>query len=843
MIRSSLLRAQLQEALAVPSPEALAGRLAALAAANPELAQLLQAIDATYARFGILQQATVEIGSLVVSEWDMKSGRIDSGKTWKVLLGYALEDVPDTVAAWRALAVADDLGALSAAIAAHVRDNSPLFSGDCRMRTKQGGERWLRVSGRVASRDESGEPLRLIVVQQDIDASRQMEESLRAAREAAESAGRSRTAFLANMSHEIRTPMNAILGMTELALDTDLDAEQRHYLGTVRSSCEALLTIVNDILDFSKIEAGKLQVERIDFELSAVVFEAVRSLAIGAQQKGLDIVVEIPPEIPVRVWGDPLRLRQVLTNLVGNAIKFTDAGSVSVLVRLQRRDGERADVVFEVRDTGIGIPADKIGQLFQAFTQADASTTRRFGGTGLGLAICARLVDLMGGKLGVASEAGRGSVFGFVLPFGVKQEAAAVTEVPSVLAGQRVLVAGLAPATQRCTAAILERWGAETVTAGAIGEAKALCEKWRAAGFPVALVILDADEALADGGQLLSAWASLPEREPMVTLVSVSGQRDQLPRLKEMGLAVHVVKPVAAADLLDAVRLAVGSPSGVFQLDSFNVEASLHVAGTPAQGLQILVVEDNPVNQELAQQLLAKAGHRVTLAANGEEAVEAFDSEHFDVILMDMQMPVMDGLEATQAIRARELRRSWVASDTGFRQVPIIAMTANAMSGDRERCLQAGMTDYVAKPIRQADLFAALGRAMSGEQSVVRPAVECGSSAGARFQAIDPEAAIQDIGDPDLVRQMARMLLEQWDSHVTGVSAALAKHDAQALCRAAHTFKGLLAMFHAEEARRHALAIELAAKDEKWSAAAAAEMSLRLALEAVRQELMTFAGK
>ena len=837
MIRSALLRLQLQDALGLDSSDATTARISQMVATDPALAKVIQTVDATYARFGGLQQVSVEVGGLVVSEWDMKSGRIESGKAWKSLLGYAPDGVPDTVSAWRALVHPDDLKNLSAAIGAHIQESSRKFSLDCRCRIPDGGWRWLRISGRVAARDANGEPVRLDIVQQDVDAERQLEASLHAARDAAEMAGRSRTAFLANMSHEIRTPMNAILGMTELALDTRLDAEQRHYLATVRSSCEALLSIVNDILDFSKIEAGKLQVEKIDFELSAILFEAVRSLAVGAQKKGLEVTVDVDPGLPARVWGDPVRLRQVITNLVGNAIKFTAEGAVTVAVRLQQAGPDRVVAGFEVRDTGIGIPEEKQKQIFQAFSQADVSTTRRFGGTGLGLAISSRLVELMGGTLTVASEEGRGSVFGFSLQFGVEHAAVSPRVLPPALAGQRVLLIGAPSAAMRQLEGVFTRWGMQPAQVASMAEAFASAEKWRGAGFPYGLVVCDAAAALADDGTILSQWLAQDRPEPMVTLITVAGQRDQLPRLKALGLAVYVVKPIAADDLLDAALLAIRSPGDGFQLDGFDVEASLVAARAPGSAWHILLVEDNPINQELAQRLLEKAGHKVTLAANGEEAVHCFEQQHFDAILMDMQMPVMDGLEATQAIRARELRRSWVASVDGFRQLPIIAMTANAMSGDRERCLQAGMNDYVPKPIRQAELFAALERAIKGESA---PAVAPKSPARRGNGATDTDAAIRDLGDAELVREMARMLLAQWENHTGAIATALAARDEPTLCRAAHTFKGLLAMFHAESARRHALAIELAAKDGKWAEAADEEAALSLALEQVRPELEAF---
>jgi protein-histidine pros-kinase len=836
MIRSALLRLQLQEAFGATSPEALAEKLEQLAIGESGVLRSLQAVDATYVRFGSLQQASVEVGNLVVSEWDLKSGRIESGKAWKTLLDYAQDEVGDTVSAWRGLVMPEDLKALSAAIGAHITGASQKFSLDCRCRARDGSWRWLRISGRVAARDGNGEPSRLVVLQQDVDAERQILASLEAARVAAESAGRSRTAFIANMSHEIRTPMNAILGMTELALDTELDAEQRHYLGTVRSSCEALLNIVNEILDFSKIESGKLQVEKIDFELSTIIFEAVRSLAVGGQQKGLDVTIDVDSGLPARVWGDPLRIRQVLTNLVGNAIKFTAAGSVEVVLRVKDTSADRATILFEVRDTGIGIPPDKQRQIFEAFSQADVSTTRRFGGTGLGLAISARLVELMGGSLSVASEVGKGSVFSFLLTLNVEQGAPAVRMPPAALMGQRVLLIGARTATLRQLESLFSRWSMQPALVGTLNEGLATARTWRAAGRPCALVLCDAALALADGGTALSEWLGEPNAEPMLTLLTVSGQREHLPQLKALGLSLYIVKPVAAEDLLDAVSLASGVTVADFHLDSFDIEASLHAVDAAGHGLNILLVEDNPINQELAQRLLEKAGHKVTLASNGEEAVACYEGGHFDVVLMDMQMPVMDGIEATQAIRARELRRSWVASamDTMY-QLPIVAMTANAMAGDRELCLQAGMTDYIAKPLRQSELFAALARATNRQVAAV-----VGRASVSRSGAIDTDAAIRDLGDAELVREMARMLLAQWSSHVDAVAKALAARDEATLCRAAHTFKGLLAMFHAESARRHALAVELAAKVGKWDEAAHEEAALRLELEQVKPELEAF---
>ena len=840
MIRSALLRLQLEEAFGAHALNAAASRLNVLLAENPALLGAFQAIDATYARFGLLQQISVEVGGVVVSEWDMTTGRIESGKAWKTLLGYPADGVADSVTAWRALVQADDLAALSSGIAVHVRDATSRFVHDCRCRSFDGGWRWIRVSGRVVMRNENGEPVRVIIVQQDVDAEHRMQVSLSAAREAAEAAGRSRTAFLANMSHEIRTPMNAIIGMTDLALDTNLDAEQKHYLSTVRSSCEALLTIVNDILDFSKIEAGKLQVEKIDFDLGAIVLEAARSLAVSAQHKGLDLAVDLDPALPARVWGDPVRTRQVLINLVGNAIKFTPKGEVAVVVRAESVVDECVRVRVQVCDTGIGIPRDKQEQIFQSFSQADASTNRRFGGTGLGLTISARLVELMGGELGVESEEGRGSVFSFGLELAIKEGVSPPRPPPAALVGKQALLVGNDCATARVLASVFARWGIATVTAVSVAEARLIAAKSRDAGAPLGIVILDATVALADGGECLAGWRGEASAEPMLAAVNIAGQRDELPRLRALGLGVYVVKPVSAVDLFDAVTLAIGT-GPEFAFEAFNVDAALHASTAPARApLVILLVEDNPVNQDLARRMLGAGGHKVVVAANGEEALECFDGQSFDLVLMDMQMPVMDGIEATEAIRARELRRSWIASGDAFRQLPIIAMTANAMAGDRERCLQAGMNDYLTKPIRKAELFAAIERVVGNAGQDTEGVVGSLPSDG---RSIDVDAAIRDLGDEALVRQMAKMLLVQWDSHITAISNTMKAQDGVTLCRAAHTFKGLLAMFHAEAARRHALALELAAKEGNWAEASREEQALYAELLAVRPALAAFAGR
>jgi two-component system, sensor histidine kinase and response regulator len=569
---------------------------------------------------------------------------------------------------------------------------------------------WLRTSVRLVVGD--GKSKELVGVMTDITERKR-------AQEAAESASRAKSEFLASMSHEIRTPMNGVIGMTELVLDTDLTFEQREYLTTAKFSAESLLTIINDILDFSKIEAGKLDLDPVSFQLQESIEETMRALAFRAHEKGLELLCDIKADVPCYVIGDSVRIRQIIVNLVGNSIKFTERGQVELVVALEAQNlGDRSNdelrLHFTVSDTGVGIAPEKQKLIFEAFSQADSSTTRRFGGTGLGLTISSRLVEAMRGKIWVESEQGKGSSFHFTVCLGVDHQATTAQRTEEMpLAGIPVLVVDDNFTNRRILTEMFWMWQMKPTEAASAQEALTHLRRASERGNPFALVVTDVHMPEMDGFDLAERIKDTPNLGGVVILMLTSGEnRGDVQRCREMGISAHLMKPVRRVELRAAIRKAMRYPSEGGRENDHLLPVSQVALRLAPESLRsrILLAEDNVVNQRLAARILEKGGHSVVIAGNGKEALAALQRETIDLVLMDVQMPEMDGFEATMAIRRDEAGKN--------RHIPIIAMTAHAMTGDRDRCLAAGMDSYISKPIRALDLLSLIENTMALDAQV-----------------------------------------------------------------------------------------------------------------------------
>ncbi len=774
---------------------------------------------------------TLSLDLFCVASFDGRFIRVNGA--WQRLLGFSDEELCATP--FMDFVCPDDHEATRAALSG-LSTGAHVIDFENRYRTRDGSYKWLQwaaapspergliyaaardVTDRKAAEEavrRHAREMEQATLEQERNAGRLAElvGQLDIARRSAEQAAVAKGEFLANMSHEIRTPMNAILGMTTLVLQSRLTAEQRDYLHTVRESAEALLTIIDDILDVSKIEAGRLVLDPTPFRLRDTIEDGVRLLAPKATEKDLELVCRIAPDVPDALVGDRGRLRQILLNLVGNAIKFTHAGEVVVAVSLDHTAPDEVALRMSVTDTGIGIPQDKLHDIFSAFTQADASTTRRYGGTGLGLTISAQLAELMGGRLQVESVVGTGSCFHFTARFALDREPGpAVPQAADSLQGLRVLVVDDNASARSVLAEVLASWQMQVVVADGASAALAMLRDAAAGLSPISLVLTDALMPGVDGF-MLAAQIARDRRlaATKVILLSSTGVARPRSRSRRPRIAGHLTKPVKQSELLDAVLSAVAPPGRPGPLRNAQ-DASL--AAIPSVGpLRVLLAEDNAANQRLVLALLEQRGHHVVVVESGRQAVERSAAQPFDVIVMDVQMPEMSGLEATAAIRAKE-------QETGARRVPILALTAHAMSGDRERFLAAGMDAYLSKPIRFEELYRMIDRLCAPSDKSDRHRTE--TPASSPTLTVNRASLLAAFGGrAALLADVANVFLVDAPRMRERLQTAVRAGDAPQVAAAAHAIKGAVGLFSRGEAYESAKHLEQVARAGDLSPAAA----------------------
>ena len=786
-----------------------------------DLRQTEEALRESEERFrGTFENAAVGIGH---RHLDGRFLRVN--QKFCTILGYPRDELLQRTG--QEITHPDDLDAGVDLAEALLQGESPGFTLEKRYVRRDDSPVWVELSVSL-QRDGAGKPDYFIGIVQDISNRKRLEGELRQAKEAAEAANRAKDEFLANVSHEIRTPMNAILGMTELVLDTPLEEDQRQGLKTVKSAADSLLGIINDLLDFSKIEAGKLELVPADFSLRGAVGDTLRALAVRAHKKGLELIYQVQPDVPDALIGDAGRLRQVLLNLAGNAVKFTDEGEVVVRVEVEG-DGPapspgagEVGLRFTVRDTGIGIPPDQQAHIFRAFEQEDTSTTRKYGGTGLGLTIASRLVALMGGTISVDSAPGSGSTFAFTAHFGRQPHPPepGPAQPPLSLHNLPVLVVDDNATNRHILAEWLRGWHLGPT---AVGDGMAAMDAlWHRAanGRPYALVLLDARMPDTDG---LAVVAMIRERAELAAtriILLTSGERPGDPaRIRELRIDAQLLKPVQQDELLETIYRVMSRSQGKAPLSAWS--ASRQQASTApvpaATPLHILVAEDNELSAQVLEQSLVREGHRVRLASNGREALTLAEQGGVDLLLLDVHMPELDGFQVVQAVRAREL--------TAGGHLPIIALTARSRKEDRERCLAAGMDEFLTKPIRPADLLAAIDRVL-----VIH------SSQSRSLDLLNAPVLLAACGgDPTLLRRMCQTLTARVPEHLAALRGALRDQDAPRLREAAHKCCGMLSEFSAAAGDLAGGLEELAAGTQVDKAAPILEQLETTAQELVKQ--------
>jgi two-component system, sensor histidine kinase and response regulator len=699
-----------------------------------------------------------------------------------------------------------------------IRTGRPLVGKEEEVVWPDGRRTWV-IASKVPLRDRRGEIVGTMGVSHDITARKlaahelaiKAEELARSnaelerLAEVAKAASRAKGEFLANMSHEIRTPLNGIIGMTELTLETELSAEQRDYLETVKLSANSLLNVINDILDFSKIEAGRIDLEEIDFDLNECIEGALKTLALRADEKGLELLCEVAPEVSETVVGDPGRLRQILINLVGNALKFTLEGEVSLKVQVEESSEKSALLHFTVSDTGVGIAQEKLKSIFESFSQADTSTTREFGGTGLGLTISKRLIEMMGGRIWVESELGVGSHFHFIVNLGTavsREVVAGSSPSPAIMKGLKVLIVDDNRTNRRILEGLLVRWGTNATSVPDGEVALASLSAAHKVNAPYDLILTDMHMPRMDGFDLVEQIKQrLDLPTPTIMMLTSGGQRGDAARCEELGVSAYLLKPVRQSELREAISRALNAKNQAGPTPLITQRA-LQSYGDSTRSLRILLAEDNPTNQKLALRMLEKRGHRITLANNGKQALAVLEKDSFDLVLMDVQMPEMDGLQATSKLREKE-------KATGQHQA-VIAMTALVMKGDRERCIAAGMDGYLSKPIRPLELDDVLESFMALDRSAPPvPEAHSAEPPASKGASVCVDELLERIGgDRTFLGELLELFRADYPGQVQAARDAVANNDALSLQKVGHALKGALGNLAASKAAKIASELE-----------------------------------